>query len=127
MEFVIQTLVSVLVVLLILWFVLNRRVTNPICRLFNTSLMGSITILNMFIGKYGAGFGWPWWIYYPVPMILTIFFPMVYFKMKSKESLSYLMLTTLAAPVLHVLFSFFIGWKNYLPFIPVPSIWELVG
>ena len=93
MEFAIQTLVSVLVVLLILWFVLNHRVTNPICRLFNTSLMGSITILNMNI----------------------------------KESLSYLMLTTLAAPVLHVLFSFFIGWKNYLPFIPVPSIWELIG
>jgi len=33
----------------------------------------------------------------------------------------------LVAPVIHVLFSFFLGWQEYMPFIPVPLLSELMG
>ncbi len=31
----------------------------------------------------------------------------------------------LSSPVIHVSFSFFLGWKDYMPFFDVPSLWEL--
>jgi hypothetical protein len=36
-------------------------------------------------------------------------------------------MAVLVAPVIHVLFSFFLGWKEYMPFIPVPYLGELIG
>ena len=79
----------------------------------------------MIIGKYGANINLNWWIYYSIPLLLTVFVPTIYFKMNKLEITKYLVLTFLSAPVIHVLFSFFFGWKNYMPFIKIPSIWEI--
>ena len=126
MEFITLTIVSVIVVILILRFTMRSRKKNPLGRPLNLIIIGLVTIISMIMGKYGAGWGLPWWIYYTSPMLLTIVFPMIYFEMRQKEILSYVILTFLSAPAIHIIFSFFAGWKNYMPFIPVPSIWEMV-
>jgi hypothetical protein len=69
--------------------------------------------------------GIPLVIYYPVPMLITVFFPTLYFKMHKREAVTYLVLTFLSAPLIHVIFSL-AGWKNFMPFIKIPSIPELV-
>ena len=41
--------------------------------------------------------------------------------------LRYLALAFLSSPVIHVAFSLLLGWHEYMPFIPVPSIRELLA
>lgn len=79
----------------------------------------------MVLGKYGANSGFSWWIYYSIPVLLTIFVPTLYFKMNKTETTRYLFLAFISAPLIHVVFSFFLGWKNYMPFIKIPSVWEI--
>ena len=47
------------------------------------------------------------------------------FAMTWSETIRYIVLAFLSAPAIHVLFSFFLGWKEYMPFLPVPSLWKL--
>ena len=125
MEFVVLTIVSIIVVILILRYALNSRDTNPID---NYKIIGIIIILEIFcmlLGKYGANWGFPWWIYYPIPMLITIFLPTIYFKMNKIETIKYTVLILISAPFIHTVFSFF-GWKNFMPFIKIPSIFELI-
>ena len=125
MEFIALLIVSIVVVILIIRFSLNSREPNPTN---DFKVIGILTILEttcMLLGKYGAGWGFPWWIYYPIPMLLTLFFPAIYFKMNKRETLKYLVCIFISAPLIHVVFSL-IGWKNYMPFIKVPSILELI-
>jgi len=82
MEFITLTIVSIIVLIFIVRFSLNSRKPNPIK---NVKIIGILLILVVFcmlLGKYGANWGFPWWIYYPSPMLIIIFFPMIYFKMK---------------------------------------------
>ena len=125
MEFIVLTIVSIIVVILILRYALNSRDTNPID---NYKIIGIIIILEIFcmlLGKYGANWGFPWWIYYPIPMLITIFLPTIYFKMNKIETIKYTVLILISAPFIHTVFSFF-GWKNFMPFIKIPSIFELI-
>jgi hypothetical protein len=41
--------------------------------------------------------------------------------------LAYLALAALSAPLIHVLFSFIIGWGEHMPFWPVPTFTELIS
>jgi hypothetical protein len=87
-----------------------------------------VVVLGMLFGKYGAtAFGLPWWIYYPVPALVTIALPPLVFRLGWKRTLAYLLLSALSAPIIHVLFAFFLGWDEYMPFIPVPSLASLLG
>jgi len=47
--------------------------------------------------------------------------------MNLRETPTYLILAFLSAPVVHVLFSFLLGWKDYMPFLEVPAFWELAS
>ncbi len=125
MEFIVLTIVSIIVVILILRYTLNTRKTNPINDFRIVGIIVILEILCMLLGKYGANLGFPWWIYYPTPMLITIFFPTIYFKMKKIETIKYLVLTFVSAPMIHIIFSL-IGWKNYMPFIKIPSLFELI-
>ena len=84
-----------------------------------------IVVVGMLFGKYGAQVGLKWWIYYPVPMLMTVLLPPIILKMNSSKSILYLILSFLSAPVIHVLFSFFLGWSEYMPFWDIPFIGEL--
>ena len=110
----------------ILSFVLRRRDhTALLARVFGLGLI--VIVGGMVFAKFGQNTGWPWWIYYTIPMLLTVLLPPLYFKMSRRELPEYLLLSFLSAPLLHLLFSLFIGWKDYMPFLEVPSLWELFG
>ena len=125
LEFISLTVVSIVVVLLIVRYVLNSRKPNPASNIRNILLLILLEIVCMVLGKYGANLGFPWWAYYSIPVLLTVFVPTFYFKMNKTETIRYLFLAFISAPLIHVVFSFFLGWKNYMPFIKVPSVWEI--
>ena len=33
----------------------------------------------------------------------------------------------MSPPLIHVVFAFFLGWNEYLPFLPIPSLAEVLG
>jgi hypothetical protein len=43
------------------------------------------------------------------------------------EAIEYLVLALLTASAVHTVFSFFLGWKEYTPLLPGPSLLELLG
>ena len=80
----------------------------------------------MVFAKVGAALGWPAAVYYGLPVVLTWTLPPRAFQMNHKEVARYLPLAIIAAPLIHVLFSFFLGWNEYMPFIQVPSMRALL-
>lgn len=80
-----------------------------------------VVVVGMLFGKYGATWGLPWWIYYPVPMLMTVFLPPFVLKLRKFKTVLYLVLSFLSAPFIHVFFSFFFGWTEYMPFWKIPS------
>ncbi|MBF9236188.1 hypothetical protein I2I05_02155 [Hymenobacter sp. BT683] len=81
-----------------------------------------VVVFGMLFGKYGATFGLPWWVYYPIPMLITVLLPPVVLKMNRQKTAAYLVLSFLSAPFIHVLFSFFLGWREYMPFWKIPAL-----
>ncbi|MEM7087438.1 MAG: hypothetical protein AAF489_14725 [Bacteroidota bacterium] len=84
-----------------------------------------VVVIGMLLGKYGAQIGLAWWIYYPVPMLMTVLLPPIVLKMSFKKTILYLFLSFLSAPVIHSLFSFLLGWSEYMPFWHIPYIGDL--
>lgn len=82
---------------------------------------------GMLFGRFGAQLGLPWWIYYPVPALLTLLLPPVALRMSARQVARYLVLAALMAPAIHVAFSFALGWKEYMPFLAIPAWWEVFG
>ncbi|GET23204.1 hypothetical protein [Prolixibacter denitrificans] len=125
MEFSSLTIVSVIVIILMVRFSLRQRYPNPTKQLMVLLVLSLLAIVCMAWERYTTGFGLPWWIYYPVPLLLTLLFPIFWFRMKRSEALTYFLLTILAAPVSHILYSL-LGWKEFMPFIQVPSLLEML-
>ncbi|WP_262104829.1 hypothetical protein [Arthrobacter sp. Marseille-P9274] len=86
-----------------------------------------VVVAGMLFGKYGLLLGLPWWIYYPLPALTTVVMPPLVFRMTRKRTAAYLVLAALSAPLIHAVFSFFLGWHEYMPFLPVPSLASLLG
>lgn len=78
-----------------------------------------VVVGGMLFGRYGAQWGLPWWIYYPVPMLANVVLPPVALKMDFRKTVLYLLLSFLSAPLIHIGFSLLLGWTEYMPF------WEL--
>lgn len=85
-----------------------------------------VVVLGMMLGKYGNQVGLPWWIYYPVPALITIILPPLVFRMPAVRTGLYIVAALLSAPLIHVAFSFLLGWNEYMPFLPVPSLASLL-
>ena len=125
-HFPVLILVSLIAFVGVLYVVLNRRSEGP--RALTVVWVAAIVVVGgMTFAKLGAMLGFPVWLYYGVPAAMTWVLPPVVFRMQTSEFGRYLLLAVLVAPVIHVLFSFLFGWKEYMPFIPVPSISELLG
>ena len=86
-----------------------------------------VVVGGMLFAKFGNNAGLPWWIYYTVPALVTLALPPAVFKFSRGELFQYLVLAFLSSPVIHVFFSFFLDWHEYMPFIPGPSLRSLLG
>ncbi len=124
-RFIFFIVVSAFVFLWLIRFSLRHREGRPDIRKL-LPVTGIVVVGGMVFAKYGNNIGFPWWIYYTVPALLTLLLPPFVFRMKGSEVGQYLLLAFLSSPVIHVTFSLFLGWKEYMPFIPVPSIQELL-
>ncbi len=125
LRFLAFILVSILVFLRLIRFSLRKRASKPAqTKLATITLV--VVVGGMLFAKYGANLGLPWWIYYTVPALLTLFLPPIAFQMRKMEIPTYLTLAFLSSPFIHATFSFFLGWKEYMPFIPIPSLHELL-
>lgn len=125
-RFSIFVLVSLVVVIAILHFVTRFRAQPP--RESSVAAVAAVIVVGgMILARYGATAGLPWWIYYTVPALATLVLPPVVFKFSGKALWQYLLLAFLSSPVIHVAFSLLLGWHEYMPFIPVPSLRSLIG
>lgn len=94
---------------------------------FLINIIGMLTVFGSFIlSRYSAVLKLPGFLYYILLLLLTVFLPPLALKMKSEQTLKYFALGIVAVPLLHLLFSLVLGWGEYLPFIKVPSLWELL-
>src|SRR4051812_23296554 len=125
-HFPLLILVSFLVFVGVLLAALQRRNQRP-ATVTVTWVAAVVVVGGMVFAKIGTTMGLPVWLYYGVPAVLTWVLPPFVFRMRGREVARYLPMAVLVAPMIHVVFSFALGWKEYMPFIPVPSIWELMG
>jgi hypothetical protein len=79
---------------------------------------------GMFYARFAAQAGFPWWGYYVPPMLVTVFGPPLFFKMPGRQVAAYLIAAFLSAPLVHVTFSLFFGWHEYMPFWYVPQLFS---
>lgn len=84
-----------------------------------------VVVFGMLFGKYGATYGLPWWLYYPIPMLITVLLPPLVLRLNRQKVITYLVLSFISAPLIHALFSFFVGWTEYMPFWKIPFIGAL--
>lgn len=125
-RFFVLVVVSFLAFAGVLRFVLRHREQGP----RNSQIMwvAALVVLGgMLFARYGAQLGLPWWIYYTIPMLLTVFLPPLVFLMSARESGRYIVLAFLSAPFIHSVFSFFLGWHEYMPFLKIPSLLSIIG
>jgi hypothetical protein len=110
----------------VLLLVMRRRTQHPRIRsLVFTTLL--VVVIGMLFARYGhIFFRPPWWIYYGVPALSTFLLPPVILRMKRNEIAQYIPLAVLMAPAIHIFFSLFVGWHDYMPFpFYIPSLFEL--
>lgn len=123
-RFAVFIVVALATFVLILRVVLRARPARPRWRrVLGTAV--AVVAGGMLFAKVMQNSGLPWWIYYSLPMLATMIVPPAVFRMSWRETVAYLALTFLSSPVIHAVFSFFLGWKEYLPFLEIPAFWEL--
>ncbi len=125
-RFAVFILVSFAVFVFVLRLVLRRPASKP--KWSRILLIAMIVVPGgMLFARWGAFAGLDWWIYYPVPALVTLLVPPFAFRMARIEAVEYLVLALLMAPAIHTAFSLFLGWKEYMPFLAVPSLFDLLG
>ncbi len=123
-RFPFMVLASLLVFLVVIRMVMGVRAFRQ--KLSTIALLSLVVVvMGMLIGRYGAQIGLKWWIYYPIPMLITVLLPPMVLKMNRKQTLIYLLLSFSSAPVIHAFFSFCLGWNEYMPFWEIPYFREL--
>jgi glucan phosphoethanolaminetransferase (alkaline phosphatase superfamily) len=126
LHFFLMILASLLVFIIVLGIVVSKEQFKA---KFSTILILALCIVvgGMLFGKYGATYGLPWWIYYPVPMLANVLLPPYFLKFNFRKTLIYLGLSFLSAPLIHTAFSFFLGWQEYMPFWKIPFWKDLMA
>ena len=119
--------VSLVLYIGVLRLVLGRKAfRNRVGTVVVVSLV--VVVGGMVFAKYGATLlGLPWWIYYTLPALLTLALAPIVFRFSLRRTVLYLLLAWASAPVIHLAFSFFLGWNEYMPFWVVPSMSSLIG
>ena len=123
-HFVTFILVSLVVFVVILRVALRRRTERPRPAAL-AAMAFVVVVVGMVFARWGATHGLPWPVYYGLPAATTVFLPPLSFRMRGREALEYLVMASLNAPAIHVAFSLLLGWREYMPFIHVPSLKSL--
>lgn len=124
-RFPILIVVSLAAFVGVLLVALNRRRERPAFATIGW-VAALVVVCGMLFAKIGATLGLPVWLYYGVPAVVTWLLPPLVFRMRASEVATYLPLAVLAAPVIHVVFSLVLGWNEYMPFISVPTLKNLM-
>jgi hypothetical protein len=111
----------------VLW-VIRRRIAKP--GLWRILCLAIIVVpIGMVFARYSHIYihGLPWEIYYGAPAMITFFLPPLGLRMSRREIAHYVPLALLIAPTIHIVFSLFVGWHDYMPFpIYIPSLAQLL-
>jgi len=117
-QFLVYMAAALLVFTAVLALTLRRRGSRPVGTILLLSLVvvgGGMTFARVMYGR-----GLPWWIFYGIPAALTLVLPPMALRMSRREFLLYGPLAILMAPAIHVVFSFCLGWHDYMPLFYVP-------
>jgi len=121
-KFLVYVLVALIVFIGVLVFTLRARSQRPV---FKILLLALIAVVGgMTFARITFGVGLPWWIFYGLPALITFVLPPLVLRMSGKELSLYLLLALLMSPVIHICFSFFFGWHDYMPLFYVPC-WQV--
>jgi len=98
----------------------SKKKINQVLLIVTSIGIGITTVL---IGKLGLYTGLPPYLYYPVPLVISLFLPKLIFKLNWKEFGTYVAIGIVLGFISHVLFSLFLGYNNYMPFWKINRIW----
>ena len=124
LHFAVFIAVSLVVFVGILRWVLRARLTGPPSTTVVVVAL-IVVVAGMSFAKFGANIGLAWQIYYGLPALITLALPPVALRMAGPEVGAYIVLALAASPIIHIFFSLFVGWSEYLPFWHIPAVWEL--
>ena len=116
--------ISLVVFAAILRWTLRGRAAPPAAGI-TAGLAFVVVVVGMVFAKFGANAGLPWPVYYGVPAATTLALPPLVLRMRSSEFAVYVVLAFASSPLIHAVFSFFVGWHEYMPFWRIPSLWDL--
>lgn len=119
-------LAFVLFVVVVLFTTRKRNHRPHHTAVFGTSVV--VVVGGMLFARYCHIYfpAVPGWIYYCLPALTTFLFPPFALRMSRLETAQYVPLAVIMAPVIHVFFSLFIGWHDYMPFpIYIHSLQEI--
>lgn len=123
-KFFVYMLFALIVFVLVLLFTLFKRPKQPVFKIVLLSIIavvGGMTFARITYGK-----GVPWWIFYGIPAFITFALPPIVLKMSTRELLFYIPISLLMGPTIHVFFSFFFGWHDFMPLFYVSWWHDLV-
>ena len=122
-RFFVFVAVSLILFIGILHWTLRTRSVKPAARLVG-GIAFVVVVVGMGFAKFGATSGFPWPVYYGLPAAMTLLLPPLSFRMLRSEFAWYVSLAFASSPAIHFLFSFFVGWHEYMPFWYIPSFWD---
>jgi len=123
-KFLVYMVAAMVVYFALLVFTVRNRTPRPYGKLIILAIM--VTAAGMIFARITYGKELPWWIFYGIPVLFTYLVPPVKLRMSLNELALYTPLTLLTAPAIHVFFSFFIGWHEYMPLFYVPWVLDLI-
>jgi len=108
---------STLVLMAIIWGVTRLRAWGHAP--FGHALMVAalVSITSILIGKYGANWGLPWYIYYAAPLAITLLVPPMVYHLDFLRGLVYAAIAFFSSPAIHFVFVKLVGWTDYAPFL----------
>ncbi len=122
--FLVNMFVALLVFIGLLVFILRGRSKRSVSKIAILALI--VVVVGMTFARITYGVGVPWWIFYGLPALNTLALPPLVLRMSRRELLLYVPLAILMSPVIHICFSFFFGWHDYMPLFYVPCWHELL-
>jgi hypothetical protein len=124
-QFLVYMVAAMIVYFLVLTFTIRKRSPRPYIKILLLTLL--VTVGGMVFARITYGKNMPWWIFYGIPALLTFLLPPLILRMSWRELLLYIPLAILMSPVIHIFFSFFVGWHDFMPLFYIPSWRQLLG